>query len=147
MITLLQSVVRPIPRCSRGEGVIGLELDHGPDCNSECRDGLFGEVELGPKVLRNALAGLVTIEQIVAKRPDDVVEGAGDVGNSLVSQQQKQRLYKAPYGPDGPSVGRRGRRGPEIRPEQLVGAVNEIQLQWTGWALTRLQEKGVCRGA
>ena len=56
---------------------------------------------MGPKVLRNALAGLVTIEQIVAKRLDDVVEGAGDVGNSLVFQQQKQRLYKAPYGPEG----------------------------------------------
>ena len=144
---LLQSVVRPVARGRGGEGVIGLELHHGPGCNSECRDGLFSEVELGQKVLRNALAGLVAIEQIVAKRLDDVVERAGDVRNSLVPQQNKQRLYKAPYGPDGPSVGRRGRRHPEVRPEQLVCAVNEIQLHWTGWALTRLQEKGVCRGA
>ena len=50
----------------------------------------------------------------------------------FVPQQNEQRLDEAPYGSDGPSVGCRGRRGPEIRPEQFVGAVDEVQLHWTG---------------
>jgi hypothetical protein len=62
---------RPVGR--RGEGVVGLELDHRPHDDAHGGQGLLERMELGPQRRIDALARLVVRPQFVAERLDDVI--------------------------------------------------------------------------
>ena len=74
------SGLTPLMR-SRSDSVVGLELDHRPDDKPQRRSGPLRQIELGHQVLGDAGAGLIPAEQVVPEGLDDVVEGAGDVGD------------------------------------------------------------------
>ncbi len=59
----------------RGQRVVGLELDHGPDDHAERAQRLLHRLELGVEQRVQALARLVARPERVAKRFDDVVRG------------------------------------------------------------------------
>ena len=111
-----------------GDGVVGLELDHGPHHQAERGGGALREVELRQHVGGRVLAGLVAVEQIVAERGYDVVEGDGDVAHVVLSQQHQQGLDKPSDRRDRAAVRRVLRGHAEVRAEQLVGAVYQVQL-------------------
>ena len=78
-----------------GEGIVGLKLHHWPDDDPQRGDGLFGQGELSHEVRVNACACLVAGEEAVAKRLDDVIKGAGDVGDARCCQQRIQAAQQS----------------------------------------------------
>ena len=67
-----------------GQGVIGLELHHGEDGEAGgLEDGLH-QRELGEQFWWDALAGLVTGEQVVPERFHDPVGGHTDVSGPVL---------------------------------------------------------------
>ena len=82
-------------------GVVRLEFHHRPDADAQRGNRPLRHGKLGQQVLRGALASLVAREHVVAKRPDDTVEGATDVGDLVVSQQAEQALTRPRTAPTG----------------------------------------------
>ncbi len=56
-----------------GEGVVGLELDHGPDDHAQRAERLLERRELRVEQRVHALAGLVAGPELVPERLDDVI--------------------------------------------------------------------------
>ena len=85
--------------------------------------------KLRQQVRLHPVAGLVPVEQVVAKGPDHAVKRRRDVRNVGLAQQRNQtlrqpvrRLHIPPIGSDAP----RPRR--VVRAEQLKSAVNQVNL-------------------
>ena len=113
----------------RGDGVVGLELDHRPEHDPERLDGRLGDGELGQELRRHAGRRLVAREQVVAERFDDPVRGAPDMGGAFLAKEEEQLLdepgHARQHDPVAPEH-RRPRR--EMRPKQLVGRVDEMDV-------------------
>ena len=110
------------------EGIVRLELDHRPHDDAECGHGALGRVELRQQVSFDAVAGLVAGKELVSERLDHVVEAARDVGDARLAEERDERREDAAQRPHGPALGV-VRRGDAVeRPEQLVGAVDEVDL-------------------
>jgi len=107
--------------------VVGLELDHRPHHEAERRGGALGELELRDQRLGQALAGLVAGEQLVAERLDHVIERDARVRDRALAEHHGQAAHQAADRAHLAAAGLR-RRGAEPRPEQLVGAVDEVNL-------------------
>ena len=87
------------------KGVVGLELDHRPHHQAKSMRRALGQRELGHQLRRHAIAGLVSGEQLVAKRLDDVIEGACHMGYAVFAQQRQQRAEDPARRPDLGTVG------------------------------------------
>ena len=107
--------------------VVGLELDHRPGDEAHRGDRPLRELELRDQALRDALAGLVAGEQVVAERLDHVVERDTRVRDRAAAEQHGEAPHEAAHRADlAPGV-LRGRRA-EPRAEQLVRAVDQVDL-------------------
>src|SRR5581483_1538731 len=67
--------------CRRSERIVGLELDHRPNDQSQCAGSSLGESELIEQSLRIPLARLVLRVEVIPERLDVVVESTRDVGD------------------------------------------------------------------
>ena len=108
--------------------VVGLELDHRPQDDAERLDGRLGDRELGEQLGRHPGRRLVAREEVVAERLDDPVRGAADVRRALLAQQEQELVAQPGHARQRDPVApedRRPRR--EMRPEQLVGRVDEVE--------------------
>ena len=72
-------------------------------------------------------AGLVARPQLVAERLDDVIGRDADVRGPRRHHAEQRRDHAA-HGPDFAAVAHRGRGHREVVPEQLVGAVDQIDV-------------------
>ena len=112
-----------------GDGVVGLELDHRPEHDAERLDGGLGDGELRQQLGRHAGRRLVAGEEVVAERLDDPVRGAADVRGALLAEQVQELVAQPRHAREVDAVppeDRRPRR--EVRPEELVGGVDEVDL-------------------
>ena len=101
----------------------------GQSDEPEGLDGLLRDGELGEDGGIHALLGLVARPEVVAEGADDPVRRAPDVRGALLAQEEAQLLDEAgDAGQDHPvpAEDRRARR--EVRPEQLVGGIDEVEL-------------------
>lgn len=115
------------------EGVVGFEAIHRPDRDAERLDGGFGGVELGAQLGRHPLVTLIGSEQVVAERPDGVVECHGKVRHGFVrvAQQRHERRHD-PHGGLEVAAVRRAVFGTrrEVSPIQLEGSIDDVQAHW-----------------
>ncbi len=118
------------------QGVVGLELDHGPDDHPEGLEGLLQQGELGQELRRHAGLGLVAGVALVAPGADDMVGGAAEVRDAVLAQQRQDRSRRRPGWRPRASLGARMGRPAEVRPEQLVGGVEEVDLHVGGRPLS-----------
>ncbi len=125
--TLHPGMLREASR-RRGETIVRLELDHGPDDDAQRTQGVLQQGELREQLGRHALVGLVARVTLVAPGVDDVVGGAAEVGHALVAQQRQDRLHDAEGRGYRLTIEALVRRPPEVRPEELVGAVEQVDL-------------------
>ena len=86
------------------------------------------DIELGQQIGLDPLSCLVAVEQLVPERLDDVIECHSHMGRAVVPEQGEKRSGQAEGRADLPSVGRRGARGAVVRPKQLVGPVDQVNL-------------------
>ena len=114
-------------RGGRGEPVVGLVLDERPHREAGRGERLLERVELRAQRGVDARAGLVARVEIVAERLDHVVAGDADVGRALLEQPDQRREHAA-HGAHLLAVRARVRRHREEVPEQLVGAVDQVDL-------------------
>ena len=127
MMTCSTAAVVAGHRRRTGEGVVGLELDHGPHHDPERDQGLLERPGLRPQIRVDAVPGLVARPQVVAERLDHMVGGDAHVRRALAQELQ----HGADHPPDGGNLlaGRIAvRRRPEEVAEQLVGPVDEVHL-------------------
>ena len=109
-----------------GDGVVGLELDHRPHDDAQGGGRPLRRAELRLQLPGDALARLVAVEEVVAERLDHRVEGARHVRHVVLPQQREQRLHQPAHRADRPAVGRARWRRAEVRPEELVRAVDQV---------------------
>ena len=112
----------------RTQRVIRLELDHRPQHHPDGLERLLRERELREQLGRHACLGLVAREPLVAPGADDMVGGAPEVGHAVVPQQRQGALDDAHRGTHRRPIGRGVGRTSEVGPEQLVGRVQEVEL-------------------
>ncbi len=115
-------------RRRRGQGVVGLELDHGPDDHAQRAQRLFKRLELRVEERVHALTRLVARPELVAERLDDVVRGHAQVRAAALEHAQDRRDDAA----HRPQLGGRapiehGRRREEVA-EELVRAVDQVDM-------------------
>ena len=131
MQTTILSTASSSARAGRGggDGVVRLELDHGPQHDPERLDGGLRDRELVEEVRRHPERRLVAREEVVAERLDDAVRGAPDVRGTFLAQQVEQ-LFDEPAdaAQDDPVAADDRRARGVMRPEQLVGRVDEVEL-------------------
>ena len=111
-----------------GEGVVGLELEHRPHHHPDRPHPLLGQRELVEQLGIHPGAGLVAGVDLVAERLDDRVEGGPEVGDVRLPEQGQRRRHDPVGGAHLPPVGSGAGRRPEVRSEQLVGAVEQVEL-------------------
>src|SRR5262249_42958057 len=109
----------------RGEPVVGLELDHGPDGDAHRRERVLERAELREERAIHALGRLVPGPQIVTEGLDDVVGGHAEVRRAALEHlrgRMKDARYRAEW-----RVHALGRppRAVEVA-EELVRAVDEV---------------------
>jgi hypothetical protein len=78
---------------ARGERVIRLELDHGPDYDAGRGEGFLEQVELGQEIGFYCFAGLVAWPQSIAEGLDDVIGCSGQVGGAVADHTQNRREH------------------------------------------------------
>ena len=117
------------PGRGRGDRVVGLEFDHRPEDDPERLDGGLGDRELGEQLGRHPGRRLVARVEVVPEGFDDPVGGGTDVRGALLAQEVEQLFdepgdarQRDPVAPED----RRPRR--EMRPEELVGRVDQVEL-------------------
>jgi hypothetical protein len=111
----------------RRQGVIGLELHHGPDAHAQRLQRRLEDVELRAKRRIDAVSGLVTGPQVVAERLDDVISGHSNV-SSAVGHHAEDRHDHATGGPYlAPVISLTRRLAVEVS-EELVRAVDEMDI-------------------
>lgn len=86
----------------------------------------FGQGELREQILGDSGAGLVPVEEIVAKGLDDVIERTGDMRDAWLAQECVKRTQYAARGADLDAVGGRRLRRAKVRAKDLVSAVDEV---------------------
>ena len=120
----------PSGRDRRGsQRIVRLELHHRPDHNARRREDVFEQRELRQQVGLDAFAGLVAWPQLVAKRFDDVIGRHGNVRGAALDHAQHRREHAADRGDlAAVLIPRGGQR--VVVPEQLVCAVDQIDVQW-----------------
>jgi hypothetical protein len=111
------------------ERVVGLELDHRPRDDAQGPRRPLGERELREEFRGNSLRRLVAREEVVSERLDDGVERGPDVrdpGRAQEAQEAAAERLRRPH-----LKARRRLRGgrPEEGPEQLEGAVDQVDAQ------------------
>ena len=116
------------PRRPRRQPVIGLQLFHGPDLYPHRPQRVLEGVELGQKVGVDAVARLVAGPEVVAEGLDDVVRGDGHVGRAALQHAEKRGQHAAQTAHGSPG-GVQGRGRAEVVAEELVGAVDEVDVQ------------------
>ena len=80
-------------------------------------------------------SSLVTGEHLVPEGQDSVIESTAYVSNIALAHQRKQRLQQTSHCPDRlPVGGEYGRHG-EVEPEELVGAIDQMDFH-IFWFLT-----------
>ena len=114
-----------------GDRVVGLELDHRPEHDARAPRspasaiGNWASSSGGMPARR-----LVAREQVVAERLDDPVGRAADVGRALLAQQVEQLVAQPGDAGQDDAVAAEDRRPRRVvGPEQLVGRVDEVDLQ------------------
>ena len=122
------------PCRGRGQPIVGLELEHGPDHHAESPQRIFDELELRQQLWRHPRLRLVAGVTIVAPGADDMVGGAAEVRDTVIGQQRQHRLHHAQRRADRLAIEAAVRRSPEVRAEELVGGVQQVDLH------------GCCRG-
>src|SRR4029453_13280860 len=113
-------------RRRRGERVIGLEFDHGPDHDAEGAQRVLEGLELGIQHRIDPFAGLVARPEPVAERLDDVIRGHAQVRRAPL-EHAEHRGHDAAHGPEllrGGALERRCRR--EEVTKELVRAVDQM---------------------
>ncbi len=113
---------------TRCQGIVGLELHHGPDHNAQRGNSSLCHGELSQQVRVDAGARLVSREEIVAEGLDDVVEGAGDMRHAGRGDERHETPEKADGGADLPAVWALSRRRAEVVAKELIGAVDQMDL-------------------
>ena len=113
-------------RRRRGQGVVGLELDHGPDDHAQRAQRLLERLELRVQQRVHPLAGLVARPERVAERLDDVIGGHAQMRRAALEHAQDRR----DDAPNSQQLLRpaavEGRPRREEVAEELVGAVDEV---------------------
>ena len=89
-------------------------------------DGLFGERELFEEVWVDACARLVTREQVIAKRFNDVIEGAGDVGRPGPGDEGEEAFEQAQRSANLTTIGSFLPGRAVETAEELVGSVDKM---------------------
>ena len=125
---LLDARIRRRLHRRRGQRIVRLVFDHGPDRDPERLQHFFEQPELRQEVGVDARAGLVSRPQAVAERLDDVIGGDAHVRGAAIDHAE-DRADDAAHGADLTAVlvARRG-HGVEV-PEQLIRAVDEVNVQ------------------
>ena len=117
-------------RCHRRrrERIIGFELHHRPDDDAQCAERFLEQRKLAEEIRIDPFTGLVARPQLIAERLDDVIGRDGHVGRAA--------LHQAEHGADDPAhcahlaaVSITRRWNGVVVPEQLVGAVDQMDLQ------------------
>jgi hypothetical protein len=106
--------------------VVGFELHHRPRDHAQRFGDLLGQRKLGQKQRVDAIAALVAVEHLVAKRLDHVIEGNRHVGRALLLDQRGQRGDQRARGADLGAVWRGGARRAVVHAKKLVGAVDQM---------------------
>ena len=65
--------------CSRREGVVGLDVDHGPDGHAHRGESVFEGMKLRPEGRLDSVTGLVPRPERIAERLNDVIGGYANV--------------------------------------------------------------------
>ncbi len=102
--------------------VIGLELDHRPHGHAHRIERVLEHGELSEQLWRHPCTRLVARPQVVAKRFDDVVGRDADMCGAVLEESE---------GRSEDTDGRAERSGfgaAEVLPEELVGAVDEMDV-------------------
>jgi hypothetical protein len=107
------------------QGVVRLELHHGPDGHSHGGERLFERVELREQRPLDALRRLVARPEAVSERLDDVIGRHADVRGSLLDHLQHGTEH-AGRGGKGPLLDPGDAAKTVEVPEQLVRAVHEV---------------------
>jgi hypothetical protein len=84
---LLDAWINPEASNGRGDPIVGLVLDHGPDGHPEGLERSLGVAELGQEIGVHPSARLVAGIQVVAPRLDDVVGRRADVRDVGLAEQ------------------------------------------------------------
>src|SRR5262249_35509428 len=142
---LLDTAVALGHRGRRGERVVGLQLDHGPDNHAERSQRIFHRLELREQQRIDSLAGLVPGPERVPEGLDDVIGGDAHVRGAALEHAEdrpddpahrSELRWRAPV---------EGRRGREEVAEQLVRAVEQVddhegeitKTPYVSWGLRR----------
>ena len=107
----------------RGKGVIGFEVDHGPNGYAHCLQSHFENRKLRQQFRLYAFAGLVTGIQVVPEGFDDVIGGNANMRCARLDHHQ-HGVQHAAHRTDLQSIHVRGGGHSEVVPEQFVGAVD-----------------------
>ena len=113
-------------RRRRGQGVVGLEVDHGPHDHAQRAQRLLERLELRVEQRVHALAGLVTRPETVPERLDHVIGGHAQVGRAALEHAEDRRDDAPHRAQLGRRVPVKGRPRREEVAEELVGAVDEV---------------------
>ncbi len=114
--------------CRRRQRIVRLVVIHRPNRDPERGDPPFREEELVEELLIDPGAGLVLGVDGIAEGFDDGVEGGRDMGDAGLGNEAQHRGHDASDRPDLPAVGRQALWGTEVGTEQLVGAIDQVQL-------------------
>jgi hypothetical protein len=125
----LDAVLGGEPLRGGGDRIVGLELDHRPEHDAERLDRSLGDRELGEELGVHPGLGLVAGVALVAERADDAVGRAADVRRTLVAEEVEELLDESGHAREEQAVAAADRRARgEVRPEQLVRRVDEVDL-------------------
>ena len=108
-----------------GEGVVGFQLDHGPDHDAHRGQRLFERLELRPEHPIDARAGLVVGPEFVPEGFDDVIGGDAEMGRVLLDhlENRVEHAHDRTVGLVLPLV--EAALAVELA-EEFVGAVDEV---------------------
>ena len=119
------TLIRGGNRRDRGQRVVRLQLDHGPDGHSHSSEGFFQRLELRLEGSIDAFPRLVTGPEIVAEGLDDVIGGHPHVGRPRLTQLQ-HGVQHAGHGAEGRILAfAEAALSVEVS-EELVGPVDEM---------------------
>jgi len=113
-------------RRRRGQGVVGLEVDHGPHDHAQRAQRLLERLELRVEQRVHPLAGLVTRPETVPERLDHVIGGHAQVGRAALEHAEDRRDDAPHRAQLRRGVPVKGRPRREEVAEELVGAVDEV---------------------
>ena len=107
--------------------VVSLELHHRPHRDAQRRQHLLEQRKLREQVGLDAVARLVAGPELIAERLDDVIGRDPDVGGAD-RHHAEQRCQHAADRSDFPAVAITCRRDGIVMPEELVRAVDEMNV-------------------